>query len=282
MTVPDLRLRPASHQDRGLLQARAAARAQVQAHLSGIHRGKKSRPSQGSSRNAVEPITMKATMKASPWCSPAASMLVIAVADRGKTPLETALEARQRAGSRRTWCGSCLCSQYMASVGTSVRDSMYEASMANTTASARGTNRKRDTPVSRNIGTNTTQMHSVETSAGSAIWCAPSRIAGSTSLPCSRCQLMFSIATVASSTRMPTASARPPSVMILMVSPIADRQMIEVSTDSGIEIVMISVLRQRTQEQQDHETGQRGRDHALADHAADRGAHEDAIDRRSP
>ena len=55
---------------------------------------------------------------------------------------------------------------------------------------------------------------------------------------------MFSIATVASSTRMPTASARPPSVMMLMVSPSADRQMIEASIDSGIEIVMISVLRQ--------------------------------------
>jgi hypothetical protein len=132
----------------------------------------------------------------------------------------------------------------MASVGTSVRDSTYEASIANTTASASGTNRKRDTPESRNIGTNTTQMHNVETSAGTAIWCAPSRIAGSTSLPCSRCQLMFSIATVASSTRIPTASANPPRVMMLMVSPIADRQMIEASTDSGIEMVMMSVLRQ--------------------------------------
>ncbi len=57
----------------------------------------------------------------------------------------------------------------MANVGTSVRDSKYEASIANTTASANGTNRNFDTPVSRNIGTNTTQMHSVDTSAGSAI-----------------------------------------------------------------------------------------------------------------
>ena len=55
---------------------------------------------------------------------------------------------------------------------------------------------------------------------------------------------MFSMVTVASSTRMPTASARPPSVMMLMVSPSADRQMIEARIDSGIEIVMISVLRQ--------------------------------------
>ncbi len=55
---------------------------------------------------------------------------------------------------------------------------------------------------------------------------------------------MFSIVTVASSTRMPTASASPPSVMMLMVSPSADRQAIEARIDKGIEIVMMRVLRQ--------------------------------------
>ena len=55
---------------------------------------------------------------------------------------------------------------------------------------------------------------------------------------------MFSIVTVASSTRMPTASARPPSVMMLSVSPSAERVAIEPSTDSGIEVAMISVERQ--------------------------------------
>ena len=46
--------------------------------------------------------------------------------------------------------------------------------MANTTASASGTNRNFDTPARKNIGVNTMQMHSVETSAGSAISPAPS------------------------------------------------------------------------------------------------------------
>ena len=46
---------------------------------------------------------------------------------------------------------------------------------------------------------------------------------------------MFSIATVASSTRMPTASARPPSVITLMVSPSAARIASEVRIESGIE-----------------------------------------------
>jgi hypothetical protein len=71
------------------------------------------------------------------------------------------------------------------------------------------------------MGTNTMQMASVETSAGVAICAAPSRMACSISLPDSRLRLMFSISTVASSTRMPTASARPPRVMMLMVSPSA-------------------------------------------------------------
>ena len=55
---------------------------------------------------------------------------------------------------------------------------------------------------------------------------------------------MFSIVTVASSTRMPTASASPPSVMMLSVSPIAESAMIEPSAASGIDVAMMSVERQ--------------------------------------
>ena len=55
---------------------------------------------------------------------------------------------------------------------------------------------------------------------------------------------MFSTSTVASSTRMPTASASPPSVMTLIVSPIALSMMMEVRIARGIEVAMIRVLRQ--------------------------------------
>jgi hypothetical protein len=55
---------------------------------------------------------------------------------------------------------------------------------------------------------------------------------------------MFSIVTVASSTKIPTAKAKPPSVMMLIVCPMAERHAIEARIDSGIEIVMIKVLRQ--------------------------------------
>ncbi len=54
-------------------------------------------------------------------------------------------------------------------VGTSVRESRYEASIANTTAMASGVNRNRAVPVSSSTGTNTMQIESVETNAGTAI-----------------------------------------------------------------------------------------------------------------
>ena len=48
--------------------------------------------------------------------------------------------------------------------------------MAKITASANGTNRNLATPPRKNIGTNTIQMASVETNAGTAISPAPSRM----------------------------------------------------------------------------------------------------------
>ncbi len=55
---------------------------------------------------------------------------------------------------------------------------------------------------------------------------------------------MLSMVTVASSTSIPTASARPPKVMTLRVSPIADRVPIAPRMDSGMEVVTMRVERQ--------------------------------------
>ena len=88
---------------------------------------------------------------------------------------------------------------------------------------------------------------------------------------------MFSMVTVASSTRMPTDSARPPRVMMLMVSPNAARQATEVKTDRGMEMVMIRVLRQLPRNSKISKPGERGGDDALADHPADRGTHENGL-----
>ena len=116
--------------------------------------------------------------------------------------------------------------------------------MAKTTASASGTNRYLATPPMKNMGTKTMQIDSVETKAGMAICAAPSRIACSISFPSSRLRLMFSISTVASSTRMPTASASPPRVMMLIVSPSSESMISETRMESGMETAMIRVERQ--------------------------------------
>ena len=129
-------------------------------------------------------------------------------------------------------------------VGTNVRDRMYEAIIASTTASAIGTKRNLATPDRKNIGTNTMQMQSVDTKAGTPISPAPTRIASWSSVPLCRCRSMFSIVTMAWSTRMPTDSARPPSVIRLSVSPSICSTRIEERIDSGMVSAMISVLLQ--------------------------------------
>ncbi len=89
--------------------------------------------------------------------------------------------------------------------------------MANPTASANGTNRAWLTPVMKKDGTNTESTHSIASRFGTTT----SRLAACTAcargVPRARCVWMFSMTTVPSSTRMPTARARPPSVMMLMV-----------------------------------------------------------------
>ena len=104
-----------------------------------------------------------------------------------------------------------------------------------------GTNRNRATPVRKNIGTNTMQMQSVETNTGTPISPAPARIERFSSSPACRCRSMFSMVTIAWSTRMPTESARPPSVMMLSVSPSANSTSIEARIESGIVAAMITV-----------------------------------------
>ena len=127
------------------------------------------------------------------------------------------------------------------------------------------------------MGTKTMQMHSVETNAGTAICCAPSRMACRISLPMARLRSMFSISTVASSTRMPTASANPPRVMMLMR--LADRAQHDDGDKDG------KRNRNRNddgrppvaEEEKDHHRRQRRRQQRLAQHALNGGAHEQRL-----
>ena len=113
------------------------------------------------------------------------------------------------------------------------------------------------------------QIDSVETNAGAATCCAESRIDRTSGFfsPMLRC--VFSISTVASSTRIPTASASPPSVITLIVSPSAVRMISEVAIESGIEIHTISVRPPAPQEQKNHQPRQPGCNRRLAHHLED-------------
>src|SRR5713101_6938618 len=88
------------------------------------------------------------------------------------------------------------------------------------------------------------QIASVDTKAGVAICCAPSRMAAMSPFPWLALRCTFSSSTVVSSTTMPTASASPPRVMTLSVWPRRYSVMTDTRRDSGIDRMTISVLRQ--------------------------------------
>ena len=121
------------------------------------------------------------------------------------------------------------------------------------------------------------QIERVATKVGTAICEAPSSTARTSGFRMAMFRCVFSISTVASSTRMPTASAKPPSVITLIVWPSRLRMDSEVRMESGIEIQTIKVLRQTSQKQQDHQAGKSRRNECFAHNALNGGAHENRL-----
>jgi hypothetical protein len=91
--------------------------------------------------------------------------------------------------------------------------------MAKTTASPSGVNRNFAGPSRKITEVNTQLIASVDTMVGTAMPAEPCSVASARLIPSLRSRWVFSIVTVESSTNMPTASAMPPSVMVLSVSP---------------------------------------------------------------
>ena len=142
-----------------------------------------------------------------------------------------------------------------------VLESRYEEIMAKPTASDSGTNSERTGSAMMKAGMNTDRMHTMASKRGTAVsLTAAAAPPGPRDGVCSICAWMFSIATVASSTRMPMARARPPSVMMLMVLPVSHSPSSEPSRAIGMLNTTTITLRQIAQEQQDHQPGQRGAD----------------------
>src|SRR5258705_11836636 len=105
------------------------------------------------------------------------------------------------------------------STGTKVLESRYDATIEKPTARASGANRLCAAPVMKKAGMNTARIQSMATNRGSVVSAVASLAARARLRPSARRVWMFSMVTVASSTRMPTANANPPKVMMLIVWP---------------------------------------------------------------
>jgi hypothetical protein len=125
-----------------------------------------------------------------------------------------------------------------------VNDSTRLASSETITDTDSGENRYFAVPCSRKTGTNTMQMHSVERNVGVPTSPQPCTMASARCARRPRLRSMFSITTVPLSTRMPTASAKPPSVMVLSVSPPIPISSTAVMIDKGMAARIITVNRQ--------------------------------------
>jgi len=128
--------------------------------------------------------------------------------------------------------------------GTKVLDSRYDPTIAKPTAKASGTNRLCAAPVMKKAGMNTARIQSMATKRGSVVSAVASLAARARLRPSARRVWMFSMVTVASSTRMPTANANPPKVMTLIVWPESQSAVTEARIASGMFKTTMSELRQ--------------------------------------
>ena len=106
-------------------------------------------------------------------------------------------------------------------------------------------------------------------SRGSAVSPVASRADRASVLPRARCVWMFSIVTVASSTRMPTESARPPRVMILTVCPVSQRANVAAKSAIGYSDDDHGAAH-IPEEEEHHQAGQYRADRALRHQVGDR------------
>ena len=148
-------------------------------------------------------------------------------------------------GSRHLTSGVPWCfSSQTDSTGTTVLERRYDEIMAKPTASDSGTNSDRTGSAMRKAGMNTDRMHNSASSRGTAVMWLPFSTARLSDGVRPIWTWMFSISTVASSTRMPIASASPPSVMMLIVLPVSHRPHSEPKSAIGMLNTTTITLRQ--------------------------------------
>ena len=125
-------------------------------------------------------------------------------------------------------------------------ESRYDEIMAKPTARVSGMNSDRSGSSMMNAGMNTDRMHSKASRSGTAVALLACSTAVAMFGVCPICTWTFSIVTVDMSTRMPIASAMPPSDMMLIVLPVTQSPNNDPSRASGmLETTTITLLRSR-------------------------------------
>ena len=115
--------------------------------------------------------------------------------------------------------------------------------MLKPTASESGRKRARAAPSMNQAGRKTATTQAIARKRGPAVAWMAAVTARAGVCPDSRSCWIASMATVASSTRMPTAKARPPKVMRLIVCPQSQRPSVASKSASGMFTTTIRVLR---------------------------------------
>ena len=114
-------------------------------------------------------------------------------------------------GAARTKCAQI--------IGVSVSDTTVEITMANASVMENSVNRRPTTPPMKNSGMKAAISDALIEITVKPIWRAPSMVARSGVMPCSRLRNTFSIMTMASSTTKPTATASAISEMLSIEKP---------------------------------------------------------------
>ena len=111
------------------------------------------------------------------------------------------------------------------------------------TVTANGRNHSPASPLMKATGTNTAMIENVVAVTASPISAVPLRAAVMRSSPRSRCRMMFSRTTMASSISTPIASDRPSSVMKFSVKPASHTAMKAAIAEVGSDRAVMSVER---------------------------------------
>ena len=123
-------------------------------------------------------------------------------------------------------------------------DSRYELIIAKPTPKARGMNKALSGSSMIKAGIKTDKMQASASKRATAVMLLPLRTARARDAPPWNCAWMFSTSTVASSTKMPMANAKPPSDMILMLLPVKYKPNRDPKRASGIFATTTITLRQ--------------------------------------